>query len=99
MVDKATVMKRFLPRARGSASPLHKVMSHVVLTLEERETPRPSRFNIVVKKKTKKEGKGKQPKAKLPKEGHHEEQAGRKTQGEGKRGLFHKVFRRKTGGE
>ena len=97
-VDKGTAMKRSLPRARGSASPIHKIMSHVILTLEEREAARPSRFNIVVTKKAKKEaGEGKKRKAKAPKEAPHEEQIGRKAEG-GKRGLFHKVFRRKTGG-
>ena len=42
-------------------------------------------------------GEGKKRKTKAPKEAPHEEQIGRKAEG-GKRGLFHKVFRRKTGG-
>lgn len=35
-VDKAAVMKRFRPRARGSASPIHKHSSHVNVVLVER---------------------------------------------------------------
>jgi large subunit ribosomal protein L22 len=36
-VDKGLVMKRFMPRARGSASRINKRLSHVVLTLKEKE--------------------------------------------------------------
>ena len=32
-VDKGTVLKRFMPRARGSAAPIRKKSSHVTLTL------------------------------------------------------------------
>ncbi len=34
-VDKGLVMKRFMPRARGSASRINKRTSHVVITLKE----------------------------------------------------------------
>lgn len=34
-VDKAPVMKRFRPRARGSASPIHKHSSHVHVSLRD----------------------------------------------------------------
>ena len=34
LVDKGIVLKRFMPRARGSASRINKRTSHVVLTLE-----------------------------------------------------------------
>jgi len=36
-VDKGIVLKRFTPRARGSASRINKRTSHVVLTLEEKK--------------------------------------------------------------
>lgn len=36
-VDAGTVLKRSLPRARGSASPIHKRSSHVMITLAEKE--------------------------------------------------------------
>ncbi len=34
--DAASVMQRFMPRARGSASPLNRRMSHLHVTLESR---------------------------------------------------------------
>lgn len=37
-VDKGIVMKRHMPRARGSASRINKRTSHVVLTLAEKVT-------------------------------------------------------------
>jgi large subunit ribosomal protein L22 len=32
-VDKGTVMKRFMPRARGAAAPINKRSSHITLEL------------------------------------------------------------------
>lgn len=37
-VNKGIVMKRFMPRARGSASRINKRTSHVMLTLVEKES-------------------------------------------------------------
>ncbi len=34
-VDKGSTMRRFIPRARGRASPIKKRTSHIVLKLEE----------------------------------------------------------------
>lgn len=34
-VDKGTVLKRFMPRARGSASRINKRSSHIVVELSE----------------------------------------------------------------
>ena len=50
-VDQGPMLKRFLPRARGSASPIQKKMSHVILTLGVNEALTP-RFKIVTPKKT-----------------------------------------------
>lgn len=36
MVDQGAIMKRFTPRARGSASAIQKKMSHITVVLEER---------------------------------------------------------------
>ena len=36
-VDKGIVLKRFMPRARGSASRINKRTSHIVLMLEEKK--------------------------------------------------------------
>ena len=55
-VDGGPMLKRFLPRARGSASPIQKKMSNVILTLDVNEKLA-SRFTIVAKKKLKAEEK------------------------------------------
>lgn len=36
VVDKGVVMKRFMPRARGSASPINRRSSHIVVELGEK---------------------------------------------------------------
>ena len=38
IVDKGTVLKRFMPRARGSASRINKRNSHITVELAERDT-------------------------------------------------------------
>ena len=62
-VDGGPMLKRFLPRAKGSASPIQRKMSHIFLELKESHKPLAVKFNIVVKKKVKSE-KGKKPKKK-----------------------------------
>lgn len=51
-VDGGPMLKRILPRARGSASPIEKKMSHVTLILGVNEAQKP-RFTIVAPKKKK----------------------------------------------
>ncbi len=51
-VDGGPMLKRMLPRARGSASPIQKKMSHVTLVLGVNEKLK-SRFTIVPPKKKK----------------------------------------------
>jgi len=51
-VDQGPMLKRYLPRARGIATPIQKKMSHVTLVLAEKEGLTP-RFKIVVTKKVK----------------------------------------------
>ncbi|HBF13582.1 MAG TPA: 50S ribosomal protein L22 [Deltaproteobacteria bacterium] len=36
MVDQAAIMKRFMPRAKGSASSIQKKLSHMTVVLDER---------------------------------------------------------------
>ena len=51
-VDGGPMLKRMLARARGSASPIQKKMSHVTIMLGVNEKLK-SRFTIVPKKKSK----------------------------------------------
>jgi large subunit ribosomal protein L22 len=65
-VDGGPMLKRMLPRARGSASPIQKKMSHVTMVLGVNENLK-SRFTIVPKKKTKlPPGEDKRTKSKKP---------------------------------
>src|SRR3989344_4172788 len=43
-VDQGPRLKRWLPRARGRATPILKRMSHITLVLKESEKATPSRF-------------------------------------------------------
>ncbi len=89
-VDQGPMIKRFLPRAMGRATPIHKKMSHVTLVLEEKPAARAPRFTIVPppkkekKKEEKKTVKSKQQEAR--KEGKPREKVG----------LFKRFFRRKA---
>ncbi len=66
-VDGGPMLKRILPRARGSASPIQKKMSHVTLILGVNESLKP-RFTIVPPKKAKlPPGEAPRVKAKKPK--------------------------------
>ncbi len=93
-VDGGPMLKRILPRARGMATPIHKKMSHVTLTLMEDVNLKQPRFTVVVEKKVKlpKEGKeGSPKKEKSAKEKSH-------AISEAKRpGFFKRIFTRKTG--
>lgn len=51
-VDQGPMLKRMLPRARGSASPIQKKMSNVMLTLGVNESFKP-KYKIIVQKKVK----------------------------------------------
>ncbi len=69
--DKGIRLKRYLPRARGMATPLHKDFSNVIIVLEEKEGVK-SRFTpgkiAFAKKPAKAESKEtKAPKAEKPK--------------------------------
>ena len=84
-VDGGPMLKRYLPRARGSASPIEKKMSHVTLILGVNENLS-SRFNIVPQKKTKlPPGEDKRVKAKKPEAQEKEEKQPKKSQGFWKR--------------
>lgn len=89
-VDQGPMLKRILPRAHGSADPIHKKMSHVLLILEERDGGK-NRF-VMAKPKKKKSaasdtGRKKERKAEKP-----ENESKRQE----KRGFFRKMFSRKA---
>jgi len=89
-VDGGPMLKRFLPRAMGRATPIHKKMSHVTLILEEAKTRQISRFNIVPPlKKEKRLGK----KEAKPKQAKEELKAAKPKE---KISFFKRIFRRKS---
>ncbi|MBI5220728.1 MAG: 50S ribosomal protein L22 [Candidatus Liptonbacteria bacterium] len=92
-VDQGPMLKRSLPRARGSASPIQKKMSHVTLTLMERPDQKPARFTMIVAKKEKTAGK-----KKTKRESAHGLEGAKSEAGKSKTGgSWRKFFQRKTG--
>ena len=94
-VDQGPMLKRFLPRAKGMATPIHKITSHVTLTLAESRTKFTPRFVIIPKEKKeeKKKRKASQTKSYVPKE-KVEVKGDMKAAGEP--GIIRRIFRRKT---
>lgn len=89
-VNQGPMLKRFLPRARGSATEIQKKYSHVIVTLAESDKVKAPNYLILEKpKKSKKPVKQAAPKAKPAKE--VEEKIG----GE-KKGFVKKIFNRKS---
>lgn len=89
-VDNGSMIKRYLPRARGSATPIQKKMSHVTIVLREAETARPERYHIAPKVSRKKEEKeAKRAPKKESVEAKTEEKAGGKK-------FFRRLFNRKA---
>jgi large subunit ribosomal protein L22 len=96
-VDQGPMLKRMLPRARGSASPIQKKMSHVTIVLGVREKQQ-SRFKIVPQKKSKLPRDEKRPtdkKRATPKQGEPEHMEPKNKQT--KQGFFKRMFNRKSG--
>lgn len=53
-VDRGPMLKRLLPRAMGRGTPIHKIMSHIVIVLSESDKAAPA-FTIIRKEKAKKQ--------------------------------------------
>lgn len=93
-VDTGPMLKRFLPRARGSASPIQRKMCHVTLTLEEVPGKKNRKYSIVIPKKDKKE----KEKVSGHKDHDHNAEKPAETQNASEsKGLMKRVFRRKVG--
>ncbi len=99
-VDGGPMLKRMLPRARGSASPIQKKMSHVTLVLGVNENLK-SRFKIVVPKKAKNAGPSTDAKKRtkrLAKPDQTEKEGiGDTTKKKQKNGFWKRTFNRKAG--
>ncbi len=98
-VDQGPMLKRMLPRARGSASEIQKKMSHISLTLVEVEGTKSRDFTIVPKKKKRSPSSAEKEKARPASEKGPErvkKDEGEKRSKEGP-GFFKKVFNRKSG--
>lgn len=95
-VDQGPMLKRILPRARGSASPIQKKMSHVTLVLGVNESLK-SKYKIVAPKKAKLPPGDERPTGKkrvAPKKESEGEEPKKK---QVKQGFFKKMFNRKSG--
>ncbi len=108
-VDQGPMLKRWMPRSRGSIAGIQKKMSHVTIILGTSEKPYEKRFSIVVPKHEKKEekkGEKKKTKAKGHEERAEEKTAAKEKEKEQKvtpenkpketKGALRKVFRRKA---
>lgn len=92
-VNQGQRFKRFMPRARGSASLIEKKSSHISLVLEESEKFKP-RFKIVIPKKEKKSDK-KAAKKSIAEKPEAQDMKTHKYQGQ-KSNFFRRIFRRKS---
>ncbi|MDI6734061.1 MAG: 50S ribosomal protein L22 [Patescibacteria group bacterium] len=106
-VDQGPKYKRWTPRARGSANLIEKKTSRVTLILAQSDKLVKSRFNILEKPKKKKDEKRKKEEVKIEdnKEPRshkelpyikHDEKSKEEIKSTAKKGIFQKVFRRKS---
>lgn len=94
-VDQGAMLKRFMPRARGSASAIQKKMSHVILVLAENPHAKPPRFTIAVQKKVKKNPETGAPRRRKKTVDEEERAEGEQTSPQ-KKGFFKRTFSRKA---
>lgn len=96
-VDQGPMLKRYMPRAMGRATPIQKKSSHITLILAESEKLKPTRFKIIkpekISKKEKAEKTKKGIKAGKPKIPEPERE---KTKPAEKPSFIKRIFRRKV---
>lgn len=95
-VDQGQMLKRFMPRARGSASSIQKKMSHVILVLGEDPHAKPPRFTITAQKKAKKTGE-ERPTRRRKTATEESPEREEKASGRQNKGFFRRTFNRKSG--
>lgn len=101
-VDGGPMLKRFMPRAQGRATSIHKISSHITLVLEESEKTKKSRFKIIKKAKVKKSEIAKMKKEEIKHEQEHEHKTGyaedkkKDIKQKEKPGVMKKMFNRKA---
>ncbi len=95
-VDQGPMLKRWLPRAMGRATPIQKKMSHVILILEESDKVRPPRYKIVPVKKVKKEDDKKAKSAAKKTSKPEANKPPKREVNKEKEGFFKRIFRRKS---
>jgi large subunit ribosomal protein L22 len=96
-VDEGPIIKRWIPRAMGRATPIHKKTSHIILILAESDKTQKSRFASPAKKiKKQKKEKIEKEKNKTEKELAKEKSMQEKETKAKDKGFMHRIFRRKS---
>ena len=92
-VDQGPTLKRFMPRAMGRATPIHKKSSHIMLVLAESEKLKEPRFKIVKPERIKKRELERIRKERTEQKEKQEVKETKKTKSPG---FIKKMFRRKS---
>lgn len=97
-VDKGPMLKRWMPRAQGRATPIHKMTSHISITLTEKGEGKESKFITDTKKEktTKKDEKKEVEKTKQEPKKPEKEEVAKKERPVDTKGHAPKIFRRKS---